>query len=115
MANPQGGEVTTMAPTKTGTADKRKSGALWSTSFVIIGLLAVAGGLWWFSHGTRSTRGAEPVPAADTPAGDDQEANIPRVEVVHPRKGGRPRTTTQPGSLHAFEYADLYAKVSGYL
>lgn len=38
-----------------------------------------------------------------------------KVKVDHPRKGGLTRTTTQPGVLHAFEYADLYAKASGYL
>ena len=37
------------------------------------------------------------------------------VEVAHPRQGGIERTTTQAGSVHAFEHAALYAKVSGYL
>jgi RND family efflux transporter MFP subunit len=34
---------------------------------------------------------------------------------VKPRAGGIERTTTQPGSVHSFESADLFAKVSGYL
>jgi RND family efflux transporter MFP subunit len=38
-----------------------------------------------------------------------------RVIVVAPRKGGLERTTTQPGTIEAFEFADLYAKVSGFL
>jgi RND family efflux transporter MFP subunit len=37
------------------------------------------------------------------------------VEVTHPRAGGIERTTSQAGSVHAFEYAALYSKVSGYL
>jgi HlyD family secretion protein len=37
------------------------------------------------------------------------------VEVVHPRQGGIERTTTQAGSVHAFDHASLYAKVSGFL
>ena len=37
------------------------------------------------------------------------------VEAVHPRQGGIERTTTQAGSVHSFEHAALYAKVSGYL
>lgn len=45
----------------------------------------------------------------------DTEASKLKVKVVHPRRGGIARTTTQPGVLHAFEYADLYAKASGYL
>lgn len=48
-------------------------------------------------------------------AGETPEASKLKVKVVHPRRGGIARTTTQPGVLHAFEYADLYAKASGYL
>jgi RND family efflux transporter MFP subunit len=38
-----------------------------------------------------------------------------RVEVIHPQKGGMDRTTVQPGSVQAYESAQLYAEVSGYL
>jgi RND family efflux transporter MFP subunit len=50
-------------------------------------------------------------------AGQDQSQNKAalRVNVVKPKKGGMARATTQPGTLHAFEYANLYAKASGYL
>jgi len=37
------------------------------------------------------------------------------VEVVHPAAGGFRRVTIQPGSVHAFESVDLYAKVAGFL
>jgi HlyD family secretion protein len=37
------------------------------------------------------------------------------VETVHLSKGGITRTSTQIGSVHPYEEADLYAKVSGYL
>lgn len=40
---------------------------------------------------------------------------IPRVDVVKPVRGGMERTTVQPGTVHAFDYAQLYAKVSGYV
>lgn len=40
---------------------------------------------------------------------------VPRVETVHPTKGGLGRRTSQPGSAHSFESADLFPKVSGYL
>jgi len=35
--------------------------------------------------------------------------------VVTPTKGGMEKTTNQPGTIRAFEFANLYAKVSGYL
>ncbi len=37
------------------------------------------------------------------------------VRVVHPKAGGLPLLTTQPGSVISFQSADLYAKVPGYL
>lgn len=37
------------------------------------------------------------------------------VTVVHPLAGAMDRTTSQPGSVHAFEVVQLYAGVSGYL
>ena len=35
--------------------------------------------------------------------------------VAKPRRGGLGRTVNQPGTVLAFDKADLYAKVSGYL
>lgn len=49
------------------------------------------------------------------------QATVPKrtpgvhVEVVHPSKGTMERTTTQPGSVQAYESVHLYAGVSGYL
>ncbi len=38
-----------------------------------------------------------------------------RVHVITPQSGGPERTLTRPGTIHAFQYADLFAKVTGYL
>ena len=38
-----------------------------------------------------------------------------QVQVVKPTRGGLEQTVRQPGSVHAFEWAALFAKVSGYL
>ena len=37
------------------------------------------------------------------------------VEVITPKPGGLIRECVQPGTVQPFEYADLYAKVSGFL
>jgi HlyD family secretion protein len=42
-------------------------------------------------------------------------AEPPVVTVVKAEPGGIERTTTQPGTLRAFEHVELYAKVPGYL
>ena len=42
-------------------------------------------------------------------------SSLAKVETVFPTKGGLSRRTSQPGSAHSFESADLYAKISGYL
>ncbi len=54
--------------------------------------------------------------AAEHHAGKGESAvSLPNVEVIEPKRGGMERTTTQPGSVMAFDFAPLYAKVSGYL
>jgi HlyD family secretion protein len=45
----------------------------------------------------------------------DSGSKALRVDVVKPRQGGIERITTQPGSVHSFESANLFAKISGYL
>lgn len=51
----------------------------------------------------------------DTEAAKSAEAGATRAETVAPTKGGLVRQTSQPGSAHSFESADLFAKVSGFL
>ena len=41
-------------------------------------------------------------------------SNLP-VTVVHPAKGGLDKTTTQPGTIQAYESVQLFAKVPGFL
>lgn len=63
----------------------------------------------------RSDSGNSNVSGSKTSAGGARDAGRLPVKVAHPKKGGLARTTTQPGVLHAFEYADLFSKASGYL
>ena len=50
-----------------------------------------------------------------TPPGAAMPEPPVRVYVVRPQQGGVERTVTRPASVHAFQHAALFAKVSGYL
>jgi HlyD family secretion protein len=51
----------------------------------------------------------------DEETGHEEPPPIVAVTVIQPRKGAMVRTTTQPGSVQAFESVDLYSKVPGFL
>ncbi len=53
--------------------------------------------------------------AQDSSTPDPVKQQSIRVRVINPQTGGMERTVTRPGAIHAFQYADLYAKVSGFL
>ena len=53
--------------------------------------------------------------AVDERHGGAPVAGIVKVDVVKPNLGGMDRTCVVPGSIHAYEAAELFAKVSGYL
>lgn len=59
--------------------------------------------------------GAQSDDDSDSGDSDSEEKARLKVKVVTPQRGGLVRTSTQPGVLHAFQYADLFAKQSGYL
>jgi RND family efflux transporter MFP subunit len=70
------------------------------------------------NSGRKSPAAAGETPAVAEPRGTSSptdDTSSVRVQTVKPTRGALERTTVQPGSLHAFEYAALYAKVSGYL
>lgn len=86
----------------------------------VVLLLALGGaGVAYLAYG-KNQKGANEAaehaggPGLDHAGARKADARLP-VEVAHPRQGGIERTTTQAGSVHAFEHASLYAKVSGYL
>ena len=98
----------------------RGSGGLWGW----IGVLALAAGAIGIGAYIVINRDQPSVASTDrakageaTTDSQDRSRNkaaLP-VNVITPRKGGMARSTTQPGTLHAFQYADLFAKASGYL
>ncbi|HEX4142836.1 MAG TPA: efflux RND transporter periplasmic adaptor subunit [Pirellulales bacterium] len=71
-----------------------------------------------FSRGARHAAAAKETNAAKESVETTEQAgdrNAVRVEVVRPVLGGIVREITRPASVIAFESADLYAKISGYL
>ncbi len=90
------------------------------TGWLILGLLAVigtAGGGYLARHSAYNAvaRHGTADETADTPDEEPPVPSILHVEVVHPRKGDMDRTTVQPGTVQPYEFAQLYAGVSGYL
>jgi HlyD family secretion protein len=82
-----------------------RRGGLLTIAFVAIAIVFVGAGLFAWHHMTSQ--------------GEAVSADLPghsiRVHVITPQSGGPERTLTRPGTIHAFQYADLYAKVTGYL
>ena len=88
-----------------------RSPARWSRLVLTLFVLAGLGAAGWYAY-ARAKTGHEGEP----PRTDEAKAAPPvAVEVVRPLLGGIKREVTQPGTVEPFEYADLYAKVSGYL
>lgn len=70
----------------------------------------------WFSYFIVGALGLGPSGCSSpSSAAHRTETAAVAVVVTTPQKGGVERTLTRPCSIHSFEYADLYAKVNGYL
>jgi HlyD family secretion protein len=82
-------------------------------------ILLVIAGLGIGGYYMATARDRDRPSAHQTAAGHavsrSEHSGLPRVEVVKPRRGGMERTTNQPGTIHAFDFAQLYAKISGYV
>ncbi|APW60421.1 efflux RND transporter periplasmic adaptor subunit [Paludisphaera borealis] len=77
---------------------------------VVAGLSAAA----WYIHMKEAAAASRTARSSNTPEGQAADEPIP-VETVRLTKGGIIRTSTQIGSVHPYEEADLFAKISGYL
>ena len=86
----------------------------WFGAVVAVAAVVVGGiGLGWWAMNPKATT-SEPGSPGDKVSARGLGGAM-RVEVVHPVSGGLGRTVDQPGLVHAFNKADLYAKLSGYL
>src|SRR5580700_5858006 len=83
----------------------RRRGALLTLGSAAIAMVVVGTGLFAWQRVT--SRG-------EAASSDSREHSV-RVHVITPQSGGPERTLTRPGTIHAFQYADLFAKVPGYL
>ena len=89
----------------------KRAARRWRVAAVILGLAATGALSWPLVRGDRSE--ADLLTGLATASSRGPVAM--RVDVVHPERGGIRRLTIQPGTVHAFEWADLYAKASGFL
>ncbi len=74
-----------------------------------------AGGYAYIERGHSKAALAGDEPTGSHGDGGSATQGGMRVEVVHPRPGGLDRKLTQVCAVHAFEYAQLFAKVNGFL
>ena len=84
----------------------------------VITAITLLGGLSIFAWTHRSH--SQPLSNSAYAAGNDPQTASPtgllvKVDVVKPHAGGMERTSVLPGSIHAYEAAELFAKVPGYL
>ncbi len=81
----------------------------WMLSVAVLAVIPVSFTFLW------STKGTTPA-VHGAPTDEHQDGTeVVTVKVVKPQTGGLERTTTQPGTVRAFEFEEMYAKVSGYL
>ena len=91
----------------------------WRRWVWVILVVAAAGGgtaAWYQYAKNLHSSAAKSEAAAEILSREGPSGNAPvLVETARPTPGGIVRTSTQTGSIHAFEEADLFAKISGYL
>ncbi len=82
---------------------------------LVVGLLAAGSGGAFLLASGKGQEGKHLAAKQNAEGGSESTGKEPRVQVVTPERGGMERTTNQPGTVRAFEYAELFAKVSGFV
>jgi len=83
-------------------------------ALAVAGAVGVAGGTWYYQAKGAGASAAKAGASGDGTSVSAADEPTP-VETVRLSPGGIVRTSSQVGSVLAYEDADLYAKVSGYL
>ena len=106
-------------PRNTGTPRPRRRGSsrwwLWALAGAIVLVAVGFYGYKVWDRNRQAQAGGEDRGAESQQAGNTGDKAAVRVQVVRPKRGGIARTTTQPGVVHAYDFVNLYAKVSGFL
>ena len=103
--------MTTATPTQAARKNKRRW--LWIATAVTAAVASVAGGWYYHLKGAKAADGSKAAaPDTESVSSADQASVVATVRLS---PGGITRTCTQIGSVHPYEQADLFAKVSGYL
>ena len=90
-------------------------GIRWVVGIVVLAAIG-AGAFFYYGHDKPkpNPKAAGGSAGSGQGEGEGSGGGTP-IETAHPKKGGIERSTTQAGSVHAFDHASLYAKISGYL
>ncbi len=107
-AEPQGKQ-----PESSPTPPRGRSG-LGRGLVILVVIAALAGSGYYLFAGREHAAGNEHQ-AGGRHGGEASKNRTTHLEFVKPRRGGMEMDTSQPGTVHAFEYAQLFAKVSGYV
>ncbi len=84
--------------------------------FAVVAVLLAAAAHWSRSNGDVQEAPQAPAGTSDTSAADPSNPTPKiRVDVLRPHVGSMARSETEPGNVDAFDYAQLYCNVSGYL
>ena len=114
MTAAQPAKPTYRGETARGEASAHK-GSSWLRIFLIVLVLAAAGSGGAYLLASGRAQDGKHAAAQHDGEGSAAAGAEPTVQVVQPVRGGMERTTIQPGTVRAFEYAELFAKVSGFV
>src|SRR3954471_13527010 len=101
------------SPRMPGNPRPRRSWARWMLACALIVAVGGIGAFYWSRAGKGDTRAQSG--HREAAAQTHTVAPAVAVQLIRPHRGGMARTTEMPGTIRAFEFAPLYAKVSGYL
>jgi RND family efflux transporter MFP subunit len=93
-------------------AVRRSHGSRLRWVFLALVVVGLGGGAFYWAHLSQGESRREQAKPSASGRGVSHE---PVVQVIQAHRGGMERTTNQPGTIRAKDYASLHAKVSGYL